>query len=278
MGSEDEGFNEFRERMNERIMSEDNLQIKRFFNLDDRAYDEGSLDKTTKEMLGLVASMVLKCDDCIKYHLQELYLLDIEEDQLWEVFNIALVVGGSIVIPHLREAVDFWDRMKSGDVSTPAGAEKNDDTIYSIYTDGACAGNPGPGGYAALILQEGEVIKEITGYSHDTTNNRMELKAVIAALEWVEPESDVRLYCDSQYVVKGLDEWMKTWRKNGWQTSSSDAVKNRDLWEKLDDLRQDIKLNIFKVPAHSGHELNERVDSMAKKAIRGGKNEDEKDE
>ena len=123
MGSEDEGFNAFRERMNERILSADNLQIKRFFNLDDRAYDEGRLDRKTKEMLGLVASMVLKCDDCVKYHLQELHHLEIEEDELWEVFNIALVVGGSIVIPHLREAVDFWDGLKSGDITGAAGIE-----------------------------------------------------------------------------------------------------------------------------------------------------------
>jgi len=117
---EDEGrrvreFNEFREAMNQRILEGSNRQVKRFFNLDTRAYDEGALDRETKEMLGLVASLVLRCDECIKYHLQECWSLGISEDKIFEVFNVGLVVGGSIVIPHLREAVAFWDELQQQD-------------------------------------------------------------------------------------------------------------------------------------------------------------------
>ncbi len=108
-------FNEFREAMNERILEGSNRQIRRFFNLDTRAYDEGALDRETKEMLGLVASLVLRCDECIKYHIQECWSLGISEEKLFEVFNIGLIVGGSIVIPHLREAVAFWDDLQQQD-------------------------------------------------------------------------------------------------------------------------------------------------------------------
>ena len=105
-------FNEFREAMNERILEGSNRQIRRFFNLDTRAYDKGALSRETKEMLGLVASLVLRCDECIKYHVQECCSLGISEEKIFEVFNIGLIVGGSIVIPHLREAVAFWDELK----------------------------------------------------------------------------------------------------------------------------------------------------------------------
>ena len=108
-------YNQYREKMNERVMETDNLNIKRFFNLDTRAYDEGALDKKTKEMLGLVASLVLKCDDCINYHMQELYKLNIIDEELYEVLNIGLIVGGSIIIPHLRKALEAWDKLHEKD-------------------------------------------------------------------------------------------------------------------------------------------------------------------
>ncbi len=111
-GSVDE-FNAYRERMNERILSTDNLVIKRFFNLDSKAYQDGALDRKTKEMLGLVASMVLRCDDCIRYHIQKCHQAGIPRQQFEEVFGVALVVGGSIVIPHLRRAVDFLDSLEA---------------------------------------------------------------------------------------------------------------------------------------------------------------------
>ncbi|MFW6282330.1 MAG: carboxymuconolactone decarboxylase family protein [bacterium] len=108
-----EEFKEFREKMNEKILEEDNLSIKRFFNLDTKAYHEGSLSKKTKEMLGLVASMVLRCDDCITYHILECKEEGVSREEFFEVFNIALIVGGSIVIPHLRRAVDLLEKLEN---------------------------------------------------------------------------------------------------------------------------------------------------------------------
>ncbi|HEY4649927.1 MAG TPA: carboxymuconolactone decarboxylase family protein [Pontibacter sp.] len=111
--SQVEEFNEYRSRMNERIMSYDNKVIKRFFNLDTNAYAEGALDVKTKEMLGLVASMVLRCDDCIKYHLGKSFEEGVTDEEVFEVFSIANLVGGSIVIPHFRRAVEYWEELKA---------------------------------------------------------------------------------------------------------------------------------------------------------------------
>ncbi len=111
MRSAVEEFNEYRSKMNERIMSEDNKFFKRFFNLDTNAYNEGALPVKTKEMLGLVASMVLRCDDCIKYHLEGCKKNGVSDAEVWEVFEIANLVGGSIVIPHFRRAVEYWDEL-----------------------------------------------------------------------------------------------------------------------------------------------------------------------
>jgi len=107
-------FNEYREKMNARIMDTDHLGIKRFFNLDTMAYEDGALDKKTKEMMGLVASMVLRCNDCIDYHILECVKCGISDQELLEAFNVALVVGGSIVIPHLRHAVETMDMARTG--------------------------------------------------------------------------------------------------------------------------------------------------------------------
>ncbi len=104
-------FNEYRERMNDEILGANNLVIKRLFNLDTNTYAPGAIDKSTKEMLGLVASMVLRCDDCIKYHLQKCYEFGVTKDQLFEVFAVANIVGGTIVIPHLRRAVEYWGEL-----------------------------------------------------------------------------------------------------------------------------------------------------------------------
>ncbi len=105
-------FNAYRERMNQRILSTDDLVTRRFFNLDTRVYEDGALDGRTKEMLGLVASMVLRCDDCIRYHVQQCHRLGVTRKQFDEIFSVALVVGGSIVIPHLRRAVEFLDALE----------------------------------------------------------------------------------------------------------------------------------------------------------------------
>ena len=109
-------FNEYRERMNEEILNANNLVIKRLFNLDTNTYQAGALDVATKELLGLVASMVLRCDDCIKYHLQNCHQAGVSRDQLFETFAIANIVGGTIVIPHLRRAVEFWNELDAGNV------------------------------------------------------------------------------------------------------------------------------------------------------------------
>lgn len=107
-------FNDYRQMMNEKLLSaENNKIIKRIFNLDTNTYMEGALDVRTKEMLGLVASMVLRCDDCIKYHLQKCHELDVNTEELMEIFGIANLVGGTIVIPHTRRALEFWDELKS---------------------------------------------------------------------------------------------------------------------------------------------------------------------
>ncbi len=113
-------FNAFRQRLNERILGQDNQVIRRFFALDTQTYKPGALDLKTKEMLGLVASMVLRCDDCISYHVAQCHAAGVSREELFETFSVALVVGGSIVIPHLRRAVDFLDRLESGQAVTAA--------------------------------------------------------------------------------------------------------------------------------------------------------------
>jgi AhpD family alkylhydroperoxidase len=107
-----EEFNDYRSNMNERIMAEDNLVIKRFFNLDTNTYAQGELDVKTKEMIGLACSMVLRCDDCIKYHLGKSFEAGIGRKEVFEVFSIAMIIGGSIVIPHLRRAVEYWEELE----------------------------------------------------------------------------------------------------------------------------------------------------------------------
>jgi AhpD family alkylhydroperoxidase len=108
-------FREFRSKMNERILSQDNLVIKRLFNLDTNTYQEGALSTKTKEMLGLVASMVLRCDDCIKYHLEKCYEQKISTEEMMEVFSVANIVGGTIVIPHTRRAMEYWDMLNGNE-------------------------------------------------------------------------------------------------------------------------------------------------------------------
>jgi len=104
-------FNDYRQKMNEKILDADNLVIKRLFNLDTNTYAAGALDEKTKEMIGLAASMVLRCDDCIKYHVQKCHQLGVSKQEVFEVFAVANIIGGTIVIPHLRKAVEFWDAL-----------------------------------------------------------------------------------------------------------------------------------------------------------------------
>ena len=114
-------FTEFRQRMNERILAEPNQVVRRFFALDTQTYAPGALDVKTKELCGLVASMVLRCDDCLSYHVAQCREAGVKRDEMFEAFSVGLVVGGSIVIPHLRRAVDFLDRLEAGDVAAPEG-------------------------------------------------------------------------------------------------------------------------------------------------------------
>ena len=136
-----------------------------------------------------------------------------------------------------------------------------------IYTDGACRGNPGPGGWAALLIF-GERRKEISGSEHHTTNNRMELLAAISGLEALKKvPTKARVYTDSQYVIKGISEWVENWKQRGWKTADKKPVKNQDLWERLDALAEKHDLEWHWVPGHAGVEGNERVDQLANEAI-----------
>ena len=140
-------------------------------------------------------------------------------------------------------------------------------THIVIYTDGACRGNPGPGGWGALLLS-GTHRKELSGSEPQTTNNRMELLAAIRGLEALKkPGTSARIYTDSQYVIKGISEWVANWKKRGWKTADRKPVKNQDLWEQLDALASTHDLEWHWVRGHSGVEGNERVDQLANEAI-----------
>jgi ribonuclease HI len=141
--------------------------------------------------------------------------------------------------------------------------EKN---LVEIYADGACRGNPGPGGWGALLLL-GEHEREISGAEAQTTNNRMELTAVIRALEALKRPVTGRIYTDSKYVIQGITEWVKNWKSRGWKTADKKPVKNQDLWETLDALAKTHQLEWHWVKGHSGIEGNERVDELANRAI-----------
>ncbi len=132
-----------------------------------------------------------------------------------------------------------------------------------VHTDGACLGNPGPGGWGALLRWR-EVEREVAGGEPDTTNNRMELMAAIGALEALREPCDVILTTDSQYVRQGITQWMANWVRRGWKTSGGDAVKNRDLWERLHAAAGRHSVDWRWVKGHSGHPDNERVDELAR--------------
>jgi ribonuclease HI len=138
--------------------------------------------------------------------------------------------------------------------------------VIEIYTDGACRGNPGPGGWAAL-LQMGEHEKELSGAEALTTNNRMELTAVIRALEALKRPVQVRLYTDSQYVRRGITEWLRAWKARGWRTADRKPVKNQDLWQLLEQASAPHQIEWHWVPGHAGVPGNERVDRLANEAI-----------
>ena len=138
--------------------------------------------------------------------------------------------------------------------------------IVEIYTDGACRGNPGPGGWAALLSCEGRE-KELAGAEALTTNNRMELTAVIRALEALKKPAQARVFTDSQYVRRGITEWVPSWKARGWRTADRKPVKNQDLWVELDNLAAAHRVEWHWVPGHAGVPGNERVDRLANQAI-----------
>ncbi len=138
--------------------------------------------------------------------------------------------------------------------------------IVEIFSDGACSGNPGPGGWGTL-LRSGGHYKELSGYDPETTNNRMELCGAIDGLEALKRPSQVRLTTDSQYVKKGMTEWLAGWIRKGWKNSQKKPVANRDLWEKLVELEKIHQIEWCWVKGHAGHAENERCDELAREAI-----------
>jgi ribonuclease HI len=135
-----------------------------------------------------------------------------------------------------------------------------------IHTDGACSGNPGPGGWGA-ILQSGGKTRELKGGELATTNNRMELMAAIQALEALTRDCRVELHTDSTYVMKGISEWIHNWKRRGWMTADKKPVKNDDLWKRLDAARLRHQVDWRWVKGHAGHELNERADQLAREGM-----------
>lgn len=135
-----------------------------------------------------------------------------------------------------------------------------------IHTDGACSGNPGPGGWGAILEWNGQE-KEICGGEAETTNNRMELMAAIQALESLKKPCRVELHTDSQYVMKGISEWIHGWKRKNWRTADGKPVKNDDLWKRLDAARLRHEVDWRWVKGHAGHELNERADALARKGL-----------
>ena len=139
---------------------------------------------------------------------------------------------------------------------------------YVVYTDGACSGNPGPGGWGAVILDEEKNKTSISGKEKATTNNRMELMAPIMALRKIKKPSEVIIYTDSTYLKNGITIWIKKWEKNGWKSTSKKPVKNKDLWVILNELSKEQTIDWRWVKAHAGNKYNEMADSLATEAIR----------
>ncbi len=137
--------------------------------------------------------------------------------------------------------------------------------MLKIWTDGSCLGNPGRGGWG-FVATDGTNIAKRNGGERDTTNNRMELTAVIRALSAAKKHNELELHTDSQYVKNGMEKWIKNWKKNNWKTADRKPVKNQDLWQELDGLSQNIKIHWHWVKGHAGHEMNEMVDDLARSA------------
>ena len=138
--------------------------------------------------------------------------------------------------------------------------------MINIYTDGACSGNPGIGGWGVVILDNGDEI-QLNGGNHNTTNNKMELTAAIKALEYFEQSKDLIIYTDSKYVKDGIESWIINWKQNGWKTSTKKPVKNKEMWIALDDLMKKHNINWEWVKGHAGNKHNEKADYLARRYI-----------
>ena len=139
--------------------------------------------------------------------------------------------------------------------------------MIDIFTDGACSGNPGPGGWGAILVY-GDKEKELSGFEAETTNNRMELMAAIAALEQLKTPCAVDLYSDSTYVLKGISEWLPAWKARGWKTADKKPVKNVEYWQRLEEATKAHSIKWHWVKGHNGHAMNERADELARLAIK----------
>ena len=139
---------------------------------------------------------------------------------------------------------------------------------YIIYTDGACSGNPGPGGWGAVIFDEKKKQSNISGKESMTTNNRMELLAPIMAIKRIKEKSEITVYTDSTYLKNGITDWIKKWEKNGWKSSSNQPIKNKDLWLELNKLSSEHKVSWNWVEGHSNNEFNNLADKLATEAIK----------
>ena len=138
--------------------------------------------------------------------------------------------------------------------------------MINIYTDGACSGNPGVGGWGVVILDNGEEI-ELNGGDYNTTNNKMELTAAIKALEYFDQRKDLIIYTDSKYVKDGIESWIINWKRNGWKTAAKKPVKNKEMWIALDDLMKKHNINWEWVKGHAGNKHNEKADYLARRYI-----------
>ena len=138
---------------------------------------------------------------------------------------------------------------------------------YEVYSDGACSGNPGPGGWGAIVIQPGGERRELSGFEARTTNNRMELMGALQGLSLAPNDAEVTVWSDSQYVINGACSWLDGWKRKGWRTAGKKDVLNRDLWESIDAERSRLRLRWEWVRGHNGHVLNERADALARGAI-----------
>lgn len=210
---------------------------------------------------------ILKGEQHLKQ--SEVQIKNTTQPHLWlEITLLGLIPQTQAEITHTPPVVN---------PPTPTKSNKSNQ-IDSIYTDGSCLGNPGPGGWAYVVYAGDKIIKEGGGHESQTTNQRMELAAALGALEYLEKNNhtaEITLYTDSQYVIKGLTQWLKGWKKNGWITSSKTPVVNQDLWKPLDLLNSKLKINWQHVRGHQGNEGNERADALARSYASQKKSQEE---